>query len=173
MVSHPTAPMDRNNRYSLRPNITGKNIQYLQVGSGVGTPVRDGSQPTDLIVGEANASSDVSTFFYQKPGTSTTYVTYAGYLRNRTTVSEITPTGGTKYLRQDNVLDRAAFVFGERTPNSAVPTRTQLGCAGDRLKPIDIRARRPASGREGARPDRRSKWARPASASTGDCRSSS
>lgn len=103
------------------PDITGKGIQYLQVGSGSG------------VYGQADYKSDVSSFFYQKPGTSTKYVTFAGYVRNQLSISEVTDPNNVKYLKYDYNLDRAAFVFGERTDNSAVPKTGTATYTGDML----------------------------------------
>lgn len=115
------------------PDITGKGIQYLQVGSATGQLRYDLTQSDTYPVGEANGSRDVSTFFYQKPGTSTKYVTFAGYVRNQTAITEITNPDNTKYLKQTNTLDRAAFVFGERTANGSVPTTGSASYTGDML----------------------------------------
>jgi hypothetical protein len=114
-------------------DITGKAIQYLEVGGGSGQLRYDLSQSDTFPVGEANGSRDVSTFFYQKPGTTTKYVTYAGYVRNATSVVEITNPDNSKFLQQNHTLDRAAFVFGERTGNSSVPTSGSATYSGDML----------------------------------------
>jgi hypothetical protein len=103
------------------PNITGKGIQYLEVGTASGT------------YGQANYSSDASTFFYQKPGTTTKYVTFAGYIRNQLAIAEVTDPNNIKYLQYNYNLDRAAFVFGERTDNSAVPRTGTATYTGDML----------------------------------------
>lgn len=106
------------------PDLTAKGVRFLQAGGSTGTVVY-GSSDT-FPVGEAAASRNVSTFFYQKAGTSTNYVTFAGYVRNATNITEITRDDGTNYLRQDHILERAAFAYGERTQNNAVP-RTGTG----------------------------------------------
>lgn len=51
---------------------------------------------------------DVSTFFYQRPGTSTTYVTLAGYVRNDISGDPAR-------------FERGAFVFGDQTVRGQVP----------------------------------------------------
>lgn len=84
-------------------------IQYLQSGSSTGTPGTDGYK------------SQTQTFFYQKPGTTTQYVTYAGYVRNILSTSAQTAPDGTAYLEDSYSRDRAVFAWGERTGNSAVP----------------------------------------------------
>jgi hypothetical protein len=115
------------------PNIVGNGIQYLQVGNSSGQLRYDLTQSDTYPVGEADGKRDVSTFFYQKPGTTTKYVTYAGYVRNQTAIAEVTNPDGTKYLRQDHILDRAAFVFGERTANGSIPKTGTATFTGDML----------------------------------------
>lgn len=115
-----------------------KQIQYLQFGSSSG-PLRDPADPTypiesDYRVGGVGYASDTSTFFYQKPGTTTKYVSYAGFVRNAFATAEITDPGTTTpYLRQNYTLERAAFVYGERTGNSAVPRTGSATFTGDML----------------------------------------
>lgn len=87
-----------------------KGVQYLEVDSG-----------------SSSTNYDVSTFFYELPGTTTQYVTYAGYVRNAyetkpsETVLTDTPTSQITKVESKTKLQRAAFVFGEPTSNSAVP----------------------------------------------------
>jgi hypothetical protein len=103
------------------PQLSAGGINYLEAGSSTGNVVYDTAQSTTFPVGAANATRDVSTFFYQKPGTETSYVTFAGYVRNSTTVASVQDNVGADYLRQNNQLERAAFAYGERTNSSAVP----------------------------------------------------
>ena len=104
-------------------NIPG--VQYLESGSGVNVtlsaPVVGGQDEFqfDLIDPSTGGSYDVTTFFYQQPGTDTQYVTFAGYLRNQASVSFDGQTGLTT---QTNTLERGAFAYGEITPNDQVPT---------------------------------------------------
>lgn len=95
-------------------------VQYLQAGSRTDPIVRN--NPDDMLpIGDVNGSENTVSFFYQKPGTETKYVTFAGYVRNATSiVEELLPSGGSR-IRQKNTLERAAFAFGERTANDAVP----------------------------------------------------
>jgi hypothetical protein len=116
------------------PNIPGKGILYLQNGSTIGQPAHDPSQTqTDLITGQSAATADEFTFFYQKPGTTTKYVTFAGWVRNQTGVAQITNPDNSTYLRQTNTLERAAFAFGERTDNGSVPKTGTASYTGDML----------------------------------------
>ena len=102
------------------PRLSAAGIQYLESGS-TKAPIRfDPAQSDMLPVGDTGGDYVSQTFFYQKPGTTTKYVTFAGYLRNSTSVREETANGATRIL-QNNALERAAFVYGERTPNDAVP----------------------------------------------------
>ena len=115
------------------PQITGagQDVHYLEVGSGEGPLRYDLSISDTFPVGDNGASRDHSTFFYEKPGTTTKYVTYAGFVRNATSITEVENPDGSKYLRQDNQLERAAFVFGERTDNNAVPRTGTATFTGD------------------------------------------
>ena len=105
-----------------------RNIQYLEAGGSTGSVLSSGpyytaaAQQSDYVVGADGYSSTVQTLFYQKPGTTTKYVTYAGFVRNTISAAEEQPDPTVPAeLRQNYKLDRAAFVFGERTGNAAVP----------------------------------------------------
>jgi hypothetical protein len=100
-------------------------VQYLESGSSsnvtrarpvVGAPDEFLFDLVDTTIG---GSYDATTFFYQKPGTDTQYVTFAGYLRNKASVSYDGETGLTTQL---NNFERGAFAYGEVTANDAVPT---------------------------------------------------
>lgn len=116
------------------PDLANKNIAYLEVDSGsTGTSTYDSSQSLTFPIGLSNSKRDRSTFFYQKPGTSTQYVTYAGFVRNSTSVVEVTDPNNNKYLRQDHTLERAAFAYGIRTDNANVPKTGSASYSGDML----------------------------------------
>lgn len=103
------------------PRLSAQGVQYLEAGSTT-QPIRfDFAESTMVPVGEASGSFTASTFFYQKPGTTTKYVTFAGYLRNATSVTEEIGVSGLSRTLQKNTLERAAFAYGERTDNAAVP----------------------------------------------------
>jgi hypothetical protein len=117
------------------PNIVNKQIQFLEAGGSSG-PIRYGAESDTFPVGDDGAKRDVSTFFYQKPGTTTNYVTLAGFVRNATTVVAVEPANGAagpSYLRQDHILERGAFAYGERTQNSAVPRTGTATFTGEML----------------------------------------
>ncbi len=103
------------------PDLTAQGVNFLQVGTSTGPLVFDPTMSTTFATGQKDSNFDLSTFFYQKPGTSTKYVTFAGFVRNKETISQVTPTGQNPYIRQDYVLERGAFAYGERTGSGAVP----------------------------------------------------
>lgn len=116
------------------PNIPGKGVLYLENGDQSGQLVKDQTQTqTGLPTGEASSTYNEFTFFYQKPGTTTKYVTWAGYLRNQVSIAQVTNPDNSTYLRQDDVLERAAFVFGERTDNASVPKTGTASYTGDMI----------------------------------------
>lgn len=117
------------------PRLTLPGLQYLEASSGgasnyfgmVGNTLR-----LILPTGENSASFSQDTFFYQKPGTTTKYVTFAGFLRNNLTATRVdtpavaaTPTtpaaAATSMTTYTNNLSRGASVFGELTLNGDVP----------------------------------------------------
>jgi predicted small lipoprotein YifL len=103
------------------PQLATAGIQYLEAG-GTSAPIRFDSTKSDMVpVGDNGGSYVQNTFFYQKPGTTTKYVTFAGFVRNATTVVDISFNGGPLVTTQNNILERGAFAFGERTDNGAVP----------------------------------------------------
>lgn len=116
------------------PTAAEKQIQYLEAGSQTGDAVFPaGAYP----VGTPGYKRTLNTFFYQKPGTTTRYVTYGGFVRNDFTTERVTETlydaagqplvdasGKTvtrQYLRNGYRLDRAVFAWGEQTTASAIP----------------------------------------------------
>ncbi|WP_164089069.1 transferrin-binding protein-like solute binding protein [Sphingorhabdus sp. YGSMI21] len=104
-------------------NIPG--VQYLESGASnnvVQAGVLTGASAEflfDLIDREQAGSYDATTFFYQLPGTDTQYVTFAGYLRNKASVSY---DGDTGLTTQVSTLERGAFAYGQITSNDNVPT---------------------------------------------------
>jgi hypothetical protein len=137
------------------PNFTNalNGIQYLEAGSSGGTPVipkgkYDGGgltagQSTYTVWDDASTST-VQTFFYQKPGTTnkygttTRYVSYAGFVRNTISGALQQPidTTARQELRETYNFDRAAFVFGERTANSAIPSSGSGSFTGDMIASV-------------------------------------
>ena len=108
-------------------DITSNGVRYLEVGSGAGLATFDPAVSNTFPIGGKDVTRSGTTFFYQQPGTTTKYVTYAGFVRNSIAISQVTPTGGgTPFLENNFTLERGAFVFGERSASSAVP-RTGTG----------------------------------------------
>jgi hypothetical protein len=103
------------------PDYTSKGIQYLESGSASGTPGTNGYK------------ADFENFFYQKPGTTTKYVTYAGYVRQNLSIVKVAPESGPAYLQYDRTRERGAFVYGERTVNANVPKTGSATFTGDLL----------------------------------------
>ena len=128
-----------------------RQIQYLQSGSKTGSALTPASpyyqlvnQQGEVLTTAANSdypvmtdqsSSTTQTLFYQKFGTTTKYVTYAGFVRTNVSGALIQPTDPSEspFLRETYGIDRAAFVFGERTANSAVPTSGSGSYTGDMI----------------------------------------
>jgi hypothetical protein len=116
------------------PKLAAPNVRYLQAGDGnplspyssSGTGVVNSGNNKTPADGSPGSSYQSTTFFYGVPGqrnaagTTTKFVTYAGYLRNAQSWSEINVEGGK--VKQDSWhLERGAFAFGENTGNDAVP----------------------------------------------------
>lgn len=89
---------------------------YSRSGSGFIDPGTN-STPPDGEVGSSYAST---TFFYEKPGSKTKYVTFAGYVRNALSFSSAT-VGGAAVKTNSWHLERGAFAYGAQTAQSAVP----------------------------------------------------
>lgn len=128
------------------PTAAEKGIQYLEAGSSTGDAIsRNGSYP----IGSPGFKATLNTFFYQKPGTTTQYVTYGGFVRNDITATRVTeteydangapalnPDGTTKtrqYVKNAYAFDRAVFAWGERTDGGAVPRTGSATFSGDML----------------------------------------
>lgn len=118
-------------------------IQYLDAGSETSQRRIDScysqcGTPNALVSDYPNGADQYTyngvTLFYQKPGTTTKYVTYAGFVRNQIVVEVQQPDPNTPaYLRNTYYFDRAAFVFGERTPLSAIPKTGTATFSGDMI----------------------------------------
>jgi hypothetical protein len=98
-----------------------RGVQYLEAGTG----------GSDTVY-------DRSTFFYELPGTTTKYVTYAGFVRNHyekpiETLQFDSLTSQTTVASRVTKYERAAFVFGEITPNAAVPTTGSATFSGNMI----------------------------------------
>jgi hypothetical protein len=107
------------------PDLSTQGVQYLQAGGSNVAAKFDPAKSDIVPEGPLDLFYDVNTFFYQKPGTTTKFVTFAGFVRNRSNVFFFSPpvirAGESPYRQFDNIFERGAFVFGERTSASAVP----------------------------------------------------
>lgn len=105
------------------PDLSVSGVDYLQAGGTSGTIIQGGTNQTPLD-GADGASSNIATFFYQRPGTNTSHVTFAGYVRNNISFANVTPSGGgAPFKETSSTLERGAMVFGDLTARDQVPTR--------------------------------------------------
>jgi hypothetical protein len=117
------------------PNLTLPGLLYLEAATLGSDTSFFGLEPGTLrlIVPDDKTGARYSrdTFFYQKPGTTTKYVTFAGFLRNQLTanvrrVEAAAATPTTPAINASTKTDytfklaRGAFVFGDSTLNSNV-----------------------------------------------------
>jgi hypothetical protein len=133
------------------PNLTMPGMQYLQSGVSTATlSLVPGTLDANLLPGQTTGGYDATSYFYQKPGTTTQYVTFAGYLRNSISLNRVraaailaapaTPTTpeviaqpASDIVTRTYGLNRGAFVFGENTLNSNVPKTGAGTYAGSML----------------------------------------
>lgn len=109
--------------------LSNPNIRYLQAGDGdprspyshSGTGVIDPGNNSTPPDGVPEATYQSTTLFYEVPGSTTKYVSYAGYLRNAVTFVNVA-VGTTEVKQNQWHLERGAFAYGVQTLNSAVPT---------------------------------------------------
>lgn len=118
------------------------NIQFLQAGTGnpISPAYYDGSgyiDPGDSTTppdGTAGSHYHSTTFFYEKPGSTTKYVTLAGYLSNTLDFGTATVgTDSTPITTDKWTLERGAFAYGVLTDQGAVPTSGSGTYTGEML----------------------------------------
>lgn len=95
-----------------------KNVRFLEVGTGTG--VTYSGTNTDPPGGETGSSTDVTTLFFEVPGTTTKYVGYAGYIRNKVSTSQAN-VAGVSHIIQNFDIERGAFAYGALTAQGSVP----------------------------------------------------
>jgi hypothetical protein len=117
------------------PNYEAQGFLQLQAGGNTSSvsPVYDRAQSDVFPIGPEGSGRDVSTFFYQKPGTVTQNVTLAGYVRNSTIIPE---DDNVPYDYQNHTVERGVFAYGERTPINDVPTLGSASYTGPTLGSI-------------------------------------
>ena len=110
------------------PNLNNPNIRYLQAGDGDplspyrqsgGGAIHPGDN-THAPTGTDGSAYQATSFFYEVPGSTTKYVTYAGYVRNSLAWHNI-QIGATNTFQSSWTLERGAFAYGEQTAASGVP----------------------------------------------------
>jgi len=106
--AHRTAFGGASEPQSGTPDLTSKGVQYFENGTASG------------IFGKTGYTAETQTFFFQKPGTTTKYVTYAGYLRNKLSQVDVGEAPNT-VLENRYERRRGVFVCGERSANNVVP----------------------------------------------------
>jgi hypothetical protein len=116
------------------PKLQNPNIRYLQAGDGdPRSPYRssgsglidpgDNDTPPDATPG---SSYQATSFFYEVPGsknragTTTKYVSFAGYVRN-TFEAAVLNSGDITATQNNWHLERGAFAYGELTNTAALP----------------------------------------------------
>lgn len=118
------------NSFAAFPGIgQNNNIRFLQAGDGdplspygrSGTGFVDPGTNTRPPIGDSGASYQSTTLFYEVPGSSTNYVSLAGYVRNAITWTDVSAGTATVFQAQWK-LERGAFAYGILTDNAAVPT---------------------------------------------------
>jgi len=91
------------------PNLDAQNYRYMSVGSSTG------------VVGEIGGTLTFTEMFYQVPGTSTKYVSLAGYLRGNFSTNALS-IGNVAYKQDTFKWERGALAYGATTTPSAIPT---------------------------------------------------
>jgi C-lobe and N-lobe beta barrels of Tf-binding protein B len=130
------------------PQLAAAGIQYLQhAGSSGSTGGSDIPLDPTYIFGvlppkKTSGVYDQTTFFYQKPGTTTKYVTFAGFLRNIDAVKLVDSAAvaaqngqpaspATSITTHDYQLSRGLFVYGENS--TALPKTGTASFSGTML----------------------------------------
>ncbi|HMT43175.1 MAG TPA: transferrin-binding protein-like solute binding protein [Chakrabartia sp.] len=114
------------------PDLAIPGMLYLQTGSTTNKLTYNAGSNV-FPDGLPDGIRDYATFFYQKPGTVTKYVTFAGYVRNQTSVVLVEPKSAPAYVEQQHKLERAAFAYGERTANAGVPITGSASYTGSMI----------------------------------------
>lgn len=72
---------------------------------------------------DSNYVEESKLFFYERPGATTQYVTWAGFVRKRTAHSEQenSENAGPPIITEELLVERSAMVFGHATPKAALP----------------------------------------------------
>lgn len=116
------------------PNLANSNYRYLQAGDGNPLSPYDSSGSgliragtnTYPVDGVTPSSYQATDLFFETPttnatGTTTRYVTLAGYIRNSISWTDLTLSNGTITKQAKWHLERGAFAYGMLTDQAAVP----------------------------------------------------
>ena len=104
------------------------NIRYLQAGDGdplsryrkSGNGFVNEGDNANAPTGTSGSSYQSTTFFYEVPGSTTQYVSFAGYVRNALNWADATD--GINTFQQTHFhLERGAFAYGLTTDANSVP----------------------------------------------------
>ena len=94
-----------------------------------GTPL-----PANVEYYESGSNTDTgfeaNTLFFETPGTTTRYVTYAGFFRRIYNETEGTDNNNNPITEISDEYIRSTFVYGLRTPRTEVPTRGTADYSG-------------------------------------------
>lgn len=123
------------------PDLGFQNVTIFEAGDGdpISPYRRSGSGSVQVgrndlpPLGSPGSSFQAVSYFFQKPGSGTDYVTFAGFLRNAYNYSQITNDDGSIVYQVNHELTRGAFAFGERTANQDVPTTGVFDFSGNML----------------------------------------
>jgi hypothetical protein len=107
------------------------NVRYLQAGdgdplslylaSGSGYVIYGDNNTPPRRGGSASATYRSVSFFYEVPGTTTKYVSLAGYVRNTFAFQDSSLSSGATVSQTLSVIERGAFAYGIQTDQAAVP----------------------------------------------------
>ncbi len=116
------------------PNLANTGYRYLQAGDGnplspydrSGTGLISDGTNTYPVDGTSGSTYQSTNLFYETPtttatGTTTRYVSLAGYIRNSIGWTDLTLTNGTTATQVKWHLERGAFAYGMLTDQAAVP----------------------------------------------------
>jgi hypothetical protein len=110
------------------PNLPDTSIRYLQAGDGDPlSPYRASgagrvNAGTNTIAPDGLSPSEYqsTSLFYEVPGSTTKYVSFAGYVRNSISWNDVAIAGVLSHQANWH-LERGAFAYGIQTDNNAVP----------------------------------------------------
>jgi hypothetical protein len=117
------------------------NVRYLQAGDGdllspyrkSGTGFVDPGTNTTAPTGASGSSYQSATLFYEVPGSTTQYVSYAGYVRNAINWVDAQIANGPKFQQTNYHLEHGAFAYGLATDPNSVPKTGSASYSGRML----------------------------------------